>query len=313
LELAWDTRIQEELDSGTLPRSENGIYIRSNLDPDSTQGKFIKHFQKTKKLDWTIILGEDDQEQEKFEFRGEWVARFDGIRFTYDEPEEPPPPPPPKKKNTAEEIKKECSFEDGSIDYAKIAKYMDEDPDFVNPFLSEDTIYAGRLDLRTRVRDTPPDLVPELKETVSPSPEKDRDWPLAGPPLIPEPEPEEPEAIPEKFWKEAEKLDDSCRAPLQLPATPAKKKKNHARRLRREGTRKRLELEQIKNQERWERNRIREEKRRQRRLTPKPPPKKSFPEDPVRVQLRNGHWRLVRHADVRNYVIRYFPGHIRRV
>jgi hypothetical protein len=311
LELIWDTRIQGELDSGSLPKSRDGIYIRRDLDPDSVQGKFIKHFQKSKKIDWTIILGEDEQEQEKFKMSGEWVARFDGIRFTYEEPDEPPPPPPPKK--TAEEIRKECLLEDGSIDYARIAKYIDADPNFVNPFLSEDTIYAGRLDLRTRVRDTLPDPVPEPKETVSPPPTKERDWLLAGPPIIPEPEPEQADPLPEKFWKEAEELDDSCRAPLQLPATPAKKKRNQARRLRREGTRKRLELEQIKNQERWERTRIREEKRKQRRLTPKPPPKKPFPEDPVRVPLQNGHWRLLRHSDVRNYVIRHFPKLIRRV
>jgi hypothetical protein len=173
LELILDTRIQEELDSGMLPRSQDGIYIRRDLDPDSVQGKFIKYFQKTKKLDWTIVLGEDDQDQEKFKFGGEWVARFDGIRFTYEEPEEPPPPPPPKK--SVDEIKKECLLEDGSIDYAKIAKYMDQDPDFVNPFLSEDTIYAGRLDLRTKVRDTVPDPIPEPEEAASTLPKEDRD------------------------------------------------------------------------------------------------------------------------------------------
>jgi hypothetical protein len=189
---------------------------------------------------------------------------------------------------------------------------IDEDEDFVNPFPSEETLYAGRLDLRTRVRDTEPDPKPEIKKEVEPVTKKGTKIIPAGPPIFSEPEPEVEEAPPDKFWEESDKLDDTCRKPVELPASPKNKKKNHARRERREATRKRLAQEKTKEEERQERLRVRAGKRKQRSLTPKLP-RNIFPEDPFRVQLQNGHWRLLRCSDMKNYVIRHYSKKIRRV
>jgi hypothetical protein len=116
----------------------------------------------------------------------------------------------------------------------------------------------------------------------------------------------------ESFWEECDKGENKFGKPWELPASPKNKKKNHARRDRRLATQRRLSEEKKKEEARKERLQKREEHRARRRANPKPP-RTAHPEDPVRIQLTNNHWRLPRRSDLGTYVIRKLPGKIRRV
>jgi hypothetical protein len=219
-------------------------------------------------------------------------------------------------KGYTKEAEEEFILEDGSVDYARIAKMMDIDESFKSPVPSGFTKFALRLDTRLKVRDikakSSSDDDPPTLETRCKSEEQTK-FELAGPPILQEPESQvDLESPPDDFWEQADKLDGICRKPLEFPASPKKKKKNHARRERREATRKRLAQEKLKEKERQARLLAKAERRARRSLTPKLP---RFPltEDPARIQLPNGHWRLLKCSDMKSYVIRHAPRKIRRV
>jgi hypothetical protein len=54
----------------------------------------------------------------------------------------------------------------------------------------------------------------------------------------------------ENFWRDYEKAENDMGKPLEVPASPKNKKKNHARRERRLATQRRLAEEKKKEEER---------------------------------------------------------------
>jgi hypothetical protein len=129
-----------------------------------------------------------------------------------------------------------------------------------------------------------------------------------------EPEEDTEKGPSEKFWEDCERMDNTLRKPVELPASPKNKKKNHARRERRLATQRRLEEEGRKELEKAALIRRKRELRERRSMTPRTV-RIAFPEDPIRAQLEDGsgHWRPVRKSDLGKYVIRSAQGKIRRV
>jgi hypothetical protein len=113
-------------------------------------------------------------------------------------------------------------------------------------------------------------------------------------PQVTEPElmrPSEEGVLSATFLQECEKVENSLGGAWQLPVSPKNKKRNQARRARRQTTQRRLADEAVKEEARRERLRAREERRVRRSANPKKPRFLSS-EGPVLIQLDEKSNRL---------------------